>query len=33
MSQLRIEVFRSLMKPVVDAIASAGVTEDLEGKA
>ena len=32
MSQQQIEAFKSLMKPVVDTIASAGVTEGLEAK-
>ncbi|MEE4236823.1 MAG: hypothetical protein V2I51_08885, partial [Anderseniella sp.] len=32
MSQQQIEAFKSLMKPVMDAIAETGVTNDLEGK-
>jgi hypothetical protein len=32
MSEPKIEEFKSLMKPVMDAIAETGVTSDLEGK-
>ena len=32
MSQQQIEAFKSLMKPVMDAIADTGITNDLEGK-
>jgi len=32
MSQQQIETFKSLMKPITNTIARAGVTEDLEGE-